>query len=174
MKDLGFGLWALGVRIAAALLCVSSLTATGHAQESGIEVGARAPAAAVERLDGTATDLAQYTGKTPVLLEFWAVWCPNCKELEPQLKALHAKYGRQVKFVGVAVSVNQSPELVKRYVAKHAMPWDQVYDRRGHATGAYDVPATSYIVVLDRAGKVVYTGLGGEQKLEPAIRRALD
>jgi cytochrome c biogenesis protein CcmG, thiol:disulfide interchange protein DsbE len=157
-----------------AAAAVASFAPGLRAQESGIEVGTRAPAAAVETLDGKAADLARYVGKTPVLLEFWATWCGNCKQLEPQIKALHAKYGNRVKFVGVAVSVNQSPELVKRYVAKHAMPWDQLYDRRGNATGAYDVPATSYIVVLDRAGKVVYTGLGGEQKLEPAIRKALN
>jgi hypothetical protein len=54
------------------------------------------------------------------------------------------------------------------------MPGDHLFDRRGNATGAYDVPATSYIVVLDRTGKVVYTGLGGDQKLEPALRKALD
>jgi thiol-disulfide isomerase/thioredoxin len=140
----------------------------------GIEVGMRGPGAAVETLDGKAADLAQYVGKTPVLLEFWATWCSSCKQLEPQIKALHAKYGKQVKFVGVAVSVNQSPTLVKRYVERHGMPGDQLYDRRGNATGAYDVPATSYIVVLDRTGKVVYTGLGGDQKLEPAIRKALN
>jgi thiol-disulfide isomerase/thioredoxin len=144
------------------------------AQESGIEVGTRGPGAALETLDGKAADLGQYVGKTPVLLEFWATWCSSCKQLEPQLKALHGKYGKQIKFVGIAVSVNQSPTLVKRYVAKHAMPGDQLYDRKGNATGAYDVPATSYIVVLDRAGKIVYTGLGGDQKLEPAIRRALN
>jgi thiol-disulfide isomerase/thioredoxin len=160
-------------------LCGVGIVATAlavpvHAQESGIEVGTRAPAAAVETLDGKAADLAQYVGKTPVLMEFWATWCGNCKQLEPQLKALHTKYGKQIKFVAVAVSVNQSPTLVKRYVAKHGMPGDQLYDRRGNATGAYDVPATSYIVVLDRTGKVVYTGLGGEQKLEPAIRKALN
>jgi thiol-disulfide isomerase/thioredoxin len=106
-------------------------------------------------------------------MEFWATWCGNCKQLEPHLKAMHAKYGKQVKFVAVAVSVNQSPELVKRYIARHGMPGDQLFDRRGNATGAYDVPATSYIVVLDRRGKVVYTGLGGDQKLEPALRKAL-
>jgi thiol-disulfide isomerase/thioredoxin len=141
------------------------------AQESGIEVGTRAPGAAVETLDGKAADLAQYVGKMPALIEFWATWCGNCKELEPQIKALHRKYGKQIKFVSVAVSVNQSPALVKRYVARHGMPGDQLYDRKGNATGAYDVPATSYIVILDRTGKVVYTGLGGDQKLEPAIRR---
>jgi thiol-disulfide isomerase/thioredoxin len=147
---------------------------TLRAQESGIEVGTKGPGAVVETLDGKAADLARYVGKTPVLLEFWATWCSSCKQLEPQIKALHGKYGKQIRFVGVAVSVNQSPELVKRYVAKHGMPGDQLYDRRGNATGAYDVPATSYIVVLDRAGKIVYTGLGGDQKLEPAIRKALN
>lgn len=141
------------------------------AQESGIEVGTQAPPAAVETLDGKPANLAQYIGKAPVLMEFWATWCGNCKQLEPHLKAMHAKYGKRVKFVGVAVSVNQSPELVRRYVAKHGVPGEQYFDRRGNATGAYDVPATSYIVVLDRSGKVIYTGLGGDQKLEPALRR---
>ncbi len=39
--------------------------------------------------------------------------------------------------------------------------------------GDYDVPATSYVVVLDRAGKVVYTGVGGKQDLESAIKKAI-
>jgi thiol-disulfide isomerase/thioredoxin len=147
--------------------------AVARAQDSGIEVGARAPAAALETLDGKPANLAQYIGKTPVLMEFWATWCPNCRELEPHLKAVHAKYGRQVTFVGVSVSVNQSPERVKAYVAKHGIPGEQLFDKSGAATGAYDVPATSYVVVLDKSGKVVYTGLGGDQDLEKAIQKAL-
>lgn len=89
------------------------------------------------------------------------------------MKAMHAKYGSRVRFVGVAVSVNQSVEHVKAYVAKHGLAWVQLFDRRGNATGAYDAPATSYVVVLDRTGRVVYTGLGGDQDLESAIRKAL-
>ena len=144
-----------------------------RAQDSGIEIGAKAPAAAVETLDGKQVDLAQYVGKQPVLIEFWATWCPNCRELEPHLKAVHEKYANQVRFIGVSVSVNQSPDRVKAYVAKHGIPGDQLFDRNGKATGAYDVPATSYVVVLDKSGKVVYTGLGGDQDLEKAIKKAL-
>jgi predicted transcriptional regulator len=62
---------------------------------------------------------------------------------------------------------------VRAYVAKHGIPGDQVFDTKGNATGAYDVPATSYVVVIDRTGKVVYTGLGGDQDLEKAIKKAL-
>ena len=161
----------------AASLCLTAVMAfapsAARAQDMRIEVGSKAPAAAVETLDGKPADLSQFIGKTPVVIEFWATWCPNCKELEPHLKEVAAKYAKQVRFVGVSVSVNQSPERVRAYVAKHGMPGDQVFDTKGNATGAYDVPATSYVVVLDRTGKVVYTGLGGDQDLEKAIKKAL-
>jgi hypothetical protein len=47
------------------------------------------------------------------------------------------------------------------------------YDRRGNAIEAYDVPATSYVVVLNAAGEVVYGGVGGKQDIEGAIAKAL-
>ena len=144
-----------------------------HAQASGIAVGAKGPAAVVETLDGKAADLSQYVGKTPVLLEFWATWCGNCKQLEPAIQAAAKKYAGKVKFVGVAVSVNQSPQRVKLYAERHALPMEQFYDRKGFATDAYEVPATSYIVVLDRAGTVVYTGVGGDQDIDAAVAMAL-
>ena len=71
------------------------------------------------------------------------------------------------------MSVNQSPELVKRYVAKHGLAGVQLYDRKGVAVDAYDVPATSFVVVINKAGKIIYTGLGGKQDLDAAIKKAL-
>jgi thiol-disulfide isomerase/thioredoxin len=148
------------------------LAASG--QESGIAVGARAPSAVVQTLDGKRADIGQWVGKTPMLIEFWAFWCPNCKELEPSLAALQKKYGARMKFLGVAVSVNESPERVKGYVTKHGFQHQTVFDDTGKATEAYDVPATSYVVIVDGSGTVVYTGLGGKQQLEPAIIKALE
>jgi thiol-disulfide isomerase/thioredoxin len=154
-------------------LLLSALGPRLSAQDIGLQIGSAAPAARVETLDGKQVDLAEYVGKTPVLMEFWATWCGNCQELEPSMKALHKKYGARVAFLGIAVSVNQSTERVKAYVARHELPWTQLFDRRGDASGAYDAPATSYVVVLDKAGKVVYTGLGGKQDLEAALLKAL-
>lgn len=158
-------------RLIAALLVLVS--AQAYAQDIGLELGTQAPNAKVFTLDGKPAELAQFLGEQPTLLEFWAAWCENCKELEPTMKAMHAKYGSRVRFVGVAVSVNQSAALAKAYAAKHRLPWAQVYDRKGDATGVYDAPATSYVVITDKTGKVVYTGLGGKQDLEAAIRKAL-
>jgi thiol-disulfide isomerase/thioredoxin len=158
---------------AAVALVVTTFASPAVAQESGIAVGERAPAARVQSLSGGFTDIGKYVGKTPMVIEFWAFWCPNCKELEPSLMTLEKKYGKRVKFLGVAVSVNESIERVKGYVSKHGYRHETVYDAEGHATEAYDVPATSYVVIVDAAGKVVYTGLGGKQNLEPAILKVL-
>jgi thiol-disulfide isomerase/thioredoxin len=145
-----------------------------RAQDLGIDVGATAPAVTVQALDGKAIDLRNYIGKTPVLIEFWATWCPNCRELMPTLLQAEKKYGKQVKFIALAVAINQSPEKVRRWLAAHPLPHDTFYDTDGKAAGAFDAPATSYVVVLDKKGKVVYTGLGGKQDLDSAVRKALN
>ncbi|MEA2766609.1 MAG: hypothetical protein QOK07_3013 [Gemmatimonadaceae bacterium] len=155
--------------IAAAFLSASPVLS----QDLGIEVGARAPAVTVHSLDGKPVDLGQYIGKTPMLIEFWATWCPNCRELMPALLDVEKKYGKRVKFVALAVAINQSPERVRRFLAAHPLPHDTFYDTEGKAAGAFDAPATSYVVVLDKTGKVVYTGLGGKQDLEAALKKAL-
>lgn len=155
------------------LLAIVASARPAPAQESGIAVGKRGPAAAVQTIDGKKADLSAYVGKGPVLIEFWATWCPNCRELEPALLAAQKKYVGKVRFVGVAVSVNQSPAKVKAYVAKHGIRHDILFDANGNAVDAYEVPATSYVVVLNAKGDVVYTGLGGKQDLEAAIRKAL-
>ena len=143
------------------------------AQDSGIAIGSAAPGAAVETLDGRPTDLSQYVGKQPVLFQFWATWCPNCKALEPKIEAAMKKYGDKMKFVAVAVSVNQSVERVKAYKEKHGMSQDIVWDRKGFAVDAYEVPATSYIVMVNAKGKVVYTGVGADQDIDAAVKKAM-
>jgi thiol-disulfide isomerase/thioredoxin len=157
-----------------AMLSLAALAApaAARAQDSGLPLGSTAPSAKLETLDGKTVDLAQ-VAKGPAVIEFWATWCENCEHLLPALRTAYTKYGTRVRFVGVSVSVNQSVKRVGLHVAKHKVPGVQLFDTRGEATGAWDVPATSYVVVLDRRGKVVYTGVGGDQDLEAAIRKAL-
>jgi thiol-disulfide isomerase/thioredoxin len=159
--------------LTAILVAASLASAPAAAQDLGIEVGARAPAVTVQSLDGRQIDLGSYIGKTPMLIEFWATWCANCRELMPTLLDVEKKFGKKVKFVAIAVAINQSPERVRRFLAAHPLPHDTFYDLEGKAAGAFDAPATSYVVVLDKTGRVVYTGLGGKQDLEAALRKAL-
>jgi thiol-disulfide isomerase/thioredoxin len=146
-------------------------TAPLRAQEAGISLGAAAPVVTVRDLDGKAVDLGQYIGKKPVFLEFWATWCELCEELLPRVRAAKAAYGDQVEFLGVNVTVNQSRDRVRRYLEKHQPPFKTLYDEEGTSTRAYEAPATSYVVIVDRSGKIAYTGSGGAQEFDGVLRR---
>jgi thiol-disulfide isomerase/thioredoxin len=156
--------------VALAMLGLAPRLASG--QDLGIAVGQRAPSAVVQTLSGKAVDLGSYVGKGPLLIEFWATWCPQCHALEPALLAAHRKYGSRVRFIGVAVSIRQSPAKIRAYAAKHGLKHELLFDADGNAADVYDAPATSYVVVVNKAGTIVYTGLGGDQDLEAAIRKA--
>lgn len=158
---------------ASALLAASPLFGVVEGQDLGLPLGSKARGATVHTLDGKPVDLSSYIGKTPMLIEFWATWCGNCRELSPTLAAAEKKFGTRVKFVVLAVAINQSPERVRKYVTAHPGAHEMLFDTDGKAAAAFDAPATSYVVILDRAGRVVYTGLGGKQNLEAALAKAL-
>ena len=146
--------------------------ARAHAQEAGIMLAASAPGAPVVTLDGREVDLSTYIGKRPVVLEFWATWCPLCKQLEGQMQAARARYADRVTFVSVGVRDNQTAEKQKAYASEKHIGGELVFDRDGKAVAAYKVPHTSYVVVVDRSGHVVYTGVGTEQNIDAAIAKA--
>lgn len=139
----------------------------------GIPLGQTPPAVTVEDLNGDTVSLARWVGKKPVILEFWATWCPICEELLPRMEAAQKKYGDKAEFVVVAVAVNQSQSSVRRHIEKHPMPFTFVWDGNGAAVRAFQAPSTSYIAVLDAKGKVVYTGVGEDQNIEAAIQKGL-
>lgn len=162
----------VGMAVGATALLAPSVVAQ-DTFDAGIAVGAQAPAITLPDLDGKPTDLGQVIGKKPVLLEFWATWCPLCKALLPRMDAAHAKYGTQMDFIAIGVGINQTPASIKRHLAEHPMPLKVLYDGNGAAVRAFDAPATSYIVVLDAKGKVVYTGQGDEQNIDAAVAKGL-
>ncbi len=160
------------------LLSALALAAIGPAPalgqlESGIGVGKPAPAVVIADLEGVPWDLGTVLGKKPVLIEFWATWCSLCKSLLPQLERIRSEYGDRVELVGVNVTVNDPKNRVRRYLAEHRPPFRALYDEKGAGARAYDVPSTSFIVIVDAQGKVAYTGVGEDQDLISALRKVV-
>ena len=137
----------------------------------GLKVGVEAPTAAVERLDGGAVNIADYYGHQPVVLEFWATWCPLCRKLEPSLQEAREKYAGKVTFVSVGVPANQTPEKQKAYVDKQKLTGVFMFDRSSAAMKAFAVPHTSYIVVVGTDRRVVYTGVGDDQDIDAVLAK---
>ena len=156
------------------VLLVSLASTRAVGQDIGLPLGAMPAAAQVEDLDGNAVDLARWVGKRPVVVEFWATWCPVCEALFPKIEAAHRRFGDRVTFLVVAVAVNQSPRSIRRHLERHPMPFATVlWDRRGEAVRAFDAFTTSYVVVLDATGKVAYTGAGEHQDVAAVLEPLL-
>lgn len=162
--------WLWGAGAAVALVAGTARPAVAQ-DEDGVAVGSMAPRLAVHDLDGKPVDLGNFIGAKPVFLEFWATWCELCAQLMPHVEAAHASFGSKVEFIGINVSVNQTPARVRRYLAEHKAPFRTLYDDEGVSTRAYRVPTTSYVVIIDRTGRVVYTGSGGVQDFDRALRQ---
>ncbi len=75
--------------------------------------GPQAPDLALETLSGDTVTLSQYRGKL-VMVNFWAPWCPPCRQEMPDLQAFHQKYEDTV-VLGLAVEY-QSRENVANMV----------------------------------------------------------
>ncbi|HEX5005446.1 MAG TPA: TlpA disulfide reductase family protein [Gemmatimonadales bacterium] len=159
------GARGLGVLLGVALLGAGP----AGAQEPG--VGDSAPIVAVHDLDGASVDLGQWIGRKPVFLEFWATWCTSCAALDPAVRAARARYGSAVEFIGINITVGDARDTVRAWVTDHAPPWRVLYDDEGVSQRAYDVAATSYVVIIDRSGRIAYTGVGGTQSFDAALRR---
>ncbi|MCC6359963.1 MAG: TlpA family protein disulfide reductase [Phycisphaerales bacterium] len=101
-------------------------------------------------LKGETVALESLAGK-PMLLDFWATWCPPCIEQRRELEALTKELGDKVRVV--ALSVDDSPAIVQGFLARSpAMPHELMASPE--IARAFNVQAIPLLVVVDSTGKV--------------------
>ena len=113
---------------------------------------AAAPSFRLPLHDGKTLDLSQYRGKV-VLLNFWATWCPPCREEEPSLRKLASTMDRS-KFELVAVSVDDDWDVIDRYFAGAKPPYTVVLDRGADVSQRYGTSKYPESYLIDEAGKL--------------------
>lgn len=96
-------------------------------------------------LDGTRLDLHQMSRERPVLVYFWATWCPICRLVSPSVDALRDTH----PVVTIALS-SGTPEQVAEYAAEHELGFRIVNDPDGHISRAWGVGVTPTLAVVHR------------------------
>ena len=165
---------SFAVALALAGSTVHATPASAQETRIGIERGSVPAGLTLSDVEGGEVDLGQHFGHGPVLIEFWATWCENCEALHPRMLEAHERYGDRVTFIAIAVAVGQSERRIRAHLEKHPVPYPTLWDGRGEAVRAFETPATAYIVILDAAGRVAYTGIGRDQDIDAAIRGVLE
>ncbi|MDP2433750.1 MAG: TlpA disulfide reductase family protein [Pseudomonadota bacterium] len=113
----------------------------------------------------------------PMVVNFWATWCPPCREELPLLVKVHArydkKYGDKLGFLGLAVEDNV--EFVGEYARAYGLKYPIAAGRDPaialmQALGNKQA-GMPYTLVLDGEGRVIYAkrGLVKEKDLDRAL-----
>jgi peroxiredoxin len=175
----------LGVAAAIATAClVAGLPAAlAASSESGVKIGADAPAwAELEGIDGKMHALADVKDAKAVLVVFTCNHCPVAKAYEDRLVELYKDYhGQGVEIVAINVNNGESDKLpaMKERAKEKGFEFAYLYDPSQKIGRAFGATVTPHVFVLDGARKVAYMGaIDDNMKADKAtkhyVRDALD
>lgn len=136
---------------------------------AGLAVSLRAPEAPFARAtpeladfslktpDGQTVSLRDQVGKKPVLLAFWATWCPNCNAAVPSLNAVESgPLGGRVKLL--AVDYLESPAKVGAFIRKEGIAYTVLLDGDGLVSRRFGIPGIPTYILIDRGGRIAWRG----------------
>lgn len=127
---------------------------------------------------GPRFDLASLRGR-PVLVVFWATWCPGCVKEAPEIKEFYERYHDEgLEVVGVSLDVNR--EELAAFVNKQQLPWPQMFSNHpgneawnNPIAKHYGVESIPCAFLLDEQGTIVASHLRNGSTIEAAILKQL-
>ena len=167
--------------VAAALiaLLVYGVTQQGNdsSLDKAVQQGKRPPAPdrSLPVLNGTGEEsLAKLRGKV-VVLNFWASWCPPCKDEAPVLARWQPRLqARNGTIVGVDVLDVSSD--AQRFIEQHKLDFPQLRDGDGSTLKSFEIVGYPETIVLDRKGRIAATSRGAiderffVEKVQPLLK----
>jgi peroxiredoxin len=134
-------------------------TASPSTAVTGIMTGQRAPDFTLNDLGGSAFTLSRMKGTKPVLLIFWATWCPSCIQSIPYFSNIHALYGpRGLEVVSINIASNDPLPRVQRFQEANRLPYRILYDEKMEVSRTFAVFGIPTTLVIDRDGIIRYRG----------------
>ena len=141
--------------------------------QSGDEDKVEAPDFTVFDKDGNEMKLSDTEG-TPVVLNFWASWCPPCKEEMPHFDLLHEELGDDVKFMMVDLvdGRRETVETGDEYITEQGFSFPVFFDTNQEAAYTYGIRSIPTTLFIDKDGYII-TGAKGAID-EETLRRGID
>jgi peroxiredoxin len=146
------------VAVVLATLVVLTVGCDRPTGSADVAVGQVVPDFTLTDMEGRSVTLSQYRGKV-VFLNFWATWCPPCREEMPAMERLHGVFEGQ-DFVMLAINVEQDLAPVRAYLDKNPHSFTVLLDQQGTVQNLYRVFRFPETFLLDQEGRLVERFLG--------------
>jgi peroxiredoxin len=131
-----------------------------------------APDFSASLLNGTRVRLNSFTGKA-VFLNFWATWCPPCREEMPSMEALYQRFlDRDIEFL--AVDIQEDRNTVSAFMRKFELTFPALLDGTGRISNQYGIRSIPTTFIIDRDGNIIASVIGGRDWNTPEVVAALE
>lgn len=137
-------------------------------------VGKQVPDFELPDINGHAVSLTSFRGKY-LLVDFWASWCGPCRMENPNVVKVHNEF-KGKNFAILGVSLDQQKDAWQEAVQSDGLDWTQVSDLKqwdSKAVATFQFNAIPFNLLIDPGGKVIATGLRGED-LENKLKQVLN
>ena len=135
-----------------------------------------APDFTLADMDGNSHKLSDYRGK-PVIINFWATWCPPCREEMPSMERAWNKIKEQ-NIAMLAINVGEDEDTIFTFMADYPASFTILLDTSGTMIDQWPVQGLPTTFVVSPDGRLVYRAIGGrewdDEKLLEQIRKLKD
>ena len=172
----------LGAAMAPAQLSPSPAPEITEADPEPVEEAAPERVAAVDvplyDAEGNEIRLAEYLGEKPLVMNFWATWCPYCLQEMPHFQEQYEALGDQVQFlmIDVADGSRETVSAGAAFIEKEGYTFPVLYDTSLNASYTYGASALPLTYFIDAEGYVVtaYRGALTAELLQMGIDMLLE
>ncbi len=136
--------------------------ALGNEQSAstGISKGQTPPDFIIKTIDGKEIRLSEFKGNKPVLLYFWASWCPYCKQDLGIAKDIFPNYADKAAFIAIDLDLNENADLIRKYKEKMGLRNIEFAEGNKRILSDYSIIYTTTKYAIGKNGEIIYKGSG--------------
>jgi len=123
---------------------------TGCMAEPNDWVGKQLPEMKLELLSGQVE-----TGK-PMIVEFWATWCPPCRKSIPHLNEIYKKY--KDKGLGIVGISDEEKSVIEKFTKTMPMDYAVAIDKDNKFSEGFGIKGIPHAFLVDKTGKITWAG----------------
>jgi Thiol-disulfide isomerase and thioredoxins len=117
-------------------------------------------------ISGKSISLADFKGKKPVYLKFWATWCRPCIKEMPHFEQVQNKYGESINVIGINLGVNDDLDAVKKIIKEFSLSMPVAIDESGDLAQAFKMVGTPYHLLFDKNMNLIHRGHEANESLD--------
>ena len=108
-----------------------------------------------------------------VLVDFWASWCPPCRESFPWLNKMQQQKSAQ-GLVVIGMNVDENKQNAEQFLKQYPADFKIMYDPKGQYASHYNIPGMPTSLLFDKQGKLLHTSVGFKLTETAEYERIID